>query len=53
MNEVDTQRAVRVLAQAAISEHNRRVRLAQRPNADARLAAAQSKRERKAAKRAP
>ncbi len=47
----DTQRAERLAAQAAISEHNRRVRLAQRPDADARIAAAEAKRARKARER--
>ena len=52
MNIADTRRATRLLAQAAISEHNRRVRLAQRPDADARMAAAKKKRGQRNAKRA-
>lgn len=49
--ETDAERATRLVMQAHVSEQNRWVKLAARPDAEAKLAAAQTKRARKSRKR--
>ncbi len=51
-HETDAERATRLVMQAHVSEMNRQTKLAHRPDAAERIAAAQAKRERKEIRRA-